>query len=312
MIRWGFLGASWVASTAVAGAVHSAPNASLFAVASRDPERSRLLSPEKVHLTYEDLLADPNVDAVYISLANHLHFEWTVKALNAGKHVLCEKPFAISFLEAQAMAQAAKENERLLIEAIWTRWHPRFQRAVELVKGGDIGELTSVDCAFTFTNSFKGNYRLQPSMGGGSLLDVGPYQIHAWSALITDLIDVQIDALERNIGPTGIDLTTSVEATHRGIRLSAHTSFEKKEEQCLLLSGENGTIEFSQGEAFTSWKEPSTLKIGNVEESFLPVDPFALMIENFGERIYGENAWLSPLAESLRVMGILDQIKKRI
>jgi predicted dehydrogenase len=177
-IRWGFLGASWVAATALVPAVSAANNASLFAVASRDPERSRTLNPNKVHQSYEDLISDPDVDAIYISLANHLHLEWATRALNAGKHVLCEKPLATSFIEAKAMADAAAANDRLLVEAVWTRWHPRFERMVELVRNGDLGQLQSIDSAFTFTTTFTENYRLVPEMGGGSLLDVGPYQAH--------------------------------------------------------------------------------------------------------------------------------------
>ncbi|MEI6110040.1 MAG: Gfo/Idh/MocA family oxidoreductase, partial [Actinomycetes bacterium] len=157
-IRWGFLGASWVASTALVPAVAAAKNATLYAVASRDPERSLALGPARVHVTYDDLIADPDVDAIYISLANHLHLEWATKALNAGKHVLCEKPLATSHAEAKIMADAATANDKLLVEAIWTRWHPRFERVVELVDSGDIGELQSIDSAFTFPAKFEDNY----------------------------------------------------------------------------------------------------------------------------------------------------------
>jgi len=112
-IKWGFLGASWVASTALVPAVADAKNASLYAVASRDPERSQKLNPTKVHASYEDLVSDPEIDAVYISLANHLHLEWATKALNSGKHVLCEKPLATSYAEAKLMSDAAVANDKL-------------------------------------------------------------------------------------------------------------------------------------------------------------------------------------------------------
>jgi predicted dehydrogenase len=309
-IKWGFLGASWVASTALVPAVSAASNATLFAVASRDPERSQKLNPTKVHATYEDLIADPDVDAVYISLANHLHLEWAVKALNSGKHVLCEKPLATSHAEAKLMADAAVANDKLLVEAVWTRWHPRFERMVELVRGGDIGQVTNIDSAFTFTTTFTENYRLVPEMGGGSLLDVGPYQAHVWSALAPKDAELKIESALANLGPTGIDLTTQVSATlNDSVSVSALTSFEQDEKQSLVVSGEIASLEFPQGQAFTSWKEASSIKIGDHVENFAPVDPFTLMIEAVGNRINGEPVWLPSLRESLWVMDVLDKIK---
>jgi predicted dehydrogenase len=296
-IKWGFLGASWVASTALVPAVSDANNATLFAVASRDPERSEKLNPTKVH-------------AVYISLANHLHLEWATKALNAGKHVLCEKPLATSHTEAKLMADAAIANDKLLVEAIWTRWHPRFARVVELVRNGDIGQLQNIDSAFTFTTTFTENYRLVPEMGGGSLLDVGPYQAHVWAALAAKTGELKIDSATANIGPTGIDLTTQVAATLGGsVAVSALTSFEQDEKQSLVIFGDSAKIEFPTGQAFTSWKEASSIQIGDHVENFAPVDPFTLMIEAVGNRINGEQVWLPSLRESLWVMDALDKIK---
>ncbi len=309
-IKWGFLGASWVGSTALVPAVTDARNATLYAVASRDPERSQKLNPTKVHATYEDLISDPAVDAVYISLANHLHLEWATKALNAGKHVLCEKPLATSHAEAKLMSDAAIANDKLLVEAVWTRWHPRFERMVELVRNGDVGQLQNIDSAFTFTTTFTENYRLVPEMGGGSLLDVGPYQAHVWAALAPKNSELKIQTASANLGPTGIDLTTQVTATlNDSVSVSALTSFEQEEKQSLVISGNSGKIEFPTGQAFTSWKEASSIQIGDHMENFAPVDPFTLMIEAVGNRIQGEPVWLPSLRESLWVMDVLDKIK---
>ena len=309
-IRWGFLGAGWVAGAALAPAVSTANNASLYAVASRDPQRSQTLHPTKVYATYEELIADPDVDAVYSSLANHLHLEWAIKALNAGKHVLCEKPLATSYAEAKAMSEAAVSNDRLLVEAVWTRWHPRFKRMVEIVQNGDIGELQSIHSSFTFPASFTENYRLNPEMGGGSLLDVGPYQAHVWAALAPKELQLEIESATANFGPTGIDLTTNTNATLNGsISVSALTSFELEEKQSLVVMCERGRIDFPTSPAFTSWKEVSTIQIGEHVESFAPVDPFSLMIEAVGNRINGEDVWLPSIRESLWVMDALDKIK---
>lgn len=310
MINWGFLGASWVAGKALVPAVSSAPNATLYAVASRDPKRSAAFEPLVVHKNYADLIADPNVDAVYISLANHLHLEWTTKALNAGKHVLCEKPIATSGADAKAMTETAKANDRLLVEAIWTRWHPRFLRMVQLVSSGEIGELISIDSAFTFTREIDDSYRLNPSMGGGSLLDVGPYQAHVWAAILGTSANFSITSVAQNIGPTGVDMTTQVNALFNdNIKVSAIASFERSEEQYLAISGSNATIEFPTGQAFTSWNEASSLKVGDQVEEFAPVDPFTLMVTDFGNHLMGESAWLPSMNESIFVAEILDKVK---
>jgi D-xylose 1-dehydrogenase (NADP+, D-xylono-1,5-lactone-forming) len=308
-IRWGFLGAGSIATKALRPAVFDAKNASLYAVASRDVARSQSLEPEKIHTSYEDLLSDPDVDAVYISLANDQHCNWSIKALNAGKHVLCEKPIAMNANEARSMADAAKANDRLLVEAVWTRWHPRFIRMVELVRNGAIGQIQSIDSSFTFPGSLEGNYRLIPEMGGGSLFDVGPYPLHAFSALTNGDLKLVINSVERNTSTTGVDMTTRIDATiNSSIAAHALTSFEREEEQKLVVSGSLATIENVGNDAFTSLRSPSILKVGDSIEKFAPVDPYQLMVENFGSRILGEPSWILPMNETICVMEILDEI----
>ncbi|MGA0195759.1 MAG: Gfo/Idh/MocA family protein [Ilumatobacteraceae bacterium] len=191
-MNWGFLGAGFVASRGLAPAVHLSRGATLYAVASRDQARSATLEPQRVHASYDDLLADERVDAVYISLSNVQHLEWVTKALDAGKHVLCEKPLGLNTSETQAMFDCASRNGRLLIEAVWNRWHPRYQRLIDVVATGGIGDLEHIETAFTFTSEMSDNYRLNPSMGGGALLDVGCYQAHLWVALTGGAKDLEI------------------------------------------------------------------------------------------------------------------------
>jgi len=309
-IRWGFIGAGFVASQAVGPAVHSASNATLVGVASLNRDRAQALEPKKVYESYEELLADPQIDAVYINLANHQHFQWTIAALNAGKHVLCEKPLALNYAQAQMMADAAAQNKRILVEALWSRWHPRYARIVDLVNGGDLGAITNVQSSFTFPAQIENNYRVSTQMGGGSLLDVGVYQAHLWRALNHGEPELTIQSLTRNIGPTGIDLTTSVRATFsNGVGISAVSSFEMAEMQELVISGESATIECLGNDAFTSWNAPSALRIGEEIEKFAAVDPYRLMIEEFSRHIMGEPAWLPSIEQSLYVAKLLDQIK---
>ena len=211
--------------------------------------------------------------------------------------------------EATLMADAAKENNRMIVEAVWTRWHPRFIRMVELVHSGAIGEIKAIDASFTFPGSLEGNYRLLPEMGGGSLFDVGPYPLHAWSALTQGNLKMKINSVQRNIGLTGVDMTTRIDATLNGsIAVDALTSFEREEEQLLLVTGSLSSIENVGNDAFTSLRSPSVLKVGDSLENFAPVDPYQLMVENFGAQIKGEASWILPIEETIRVMEILDEI----
>ena len=308
--RWGLIGAGWIATTAVAPAMHAAENTVIQAVASRDPERSKALNPITVHETYDALLNDPLVDAVYISLPNHLHCEWTVKALKAGKHVLCEKPFAMNVAEVELMIQTAKDCDRVLVEAVWSRWHPRMIRMVELVNSGSIGEVNSIDASFTFPASIEGNYRQTPEMGGGALFDIGVYPLHAIAAIVGDNAQIAIKKCEVNAGPTGIDLTTTWQMRiNDSITATGLASFEMPEKQSLVVSGEKKTITFVGDQAFTSWHSPSTLQIGDLHEEFESVNPYMLMIENFGRKIQGQDSWVLPLETSLWVQKAVDQLR---
>ena len=308
-VNWGFLGAGFVASRGLAPAVHASRGAHLYAVASRDEERSATLEPERVHATYDDLLADERVDAVYISLSNSQHIEWVTKSLEAGKHVLCEKPLGLNAIETAAMFDVAARNGRLLIEAVWGRWHPRFARMVELVTSGKIGEIEHIETAFTFTSEMTDNYRLSPSMGGGALLDVGCYQAHAWVALTKGATDFSITELARTVGPTGIDLTTDVNVRiNKNITAHAVSSFALPSNQQFIVRGSEGSISTAAGESFTTWNEASSLLINDVLEEFPVTNAFVEMVENVSQVIDGESGWIVSGADSIRVAQILDSI----
>jgi xylose dehydrogenase (NAD/NADP) len=308
-INWGFLGAGFVASRGLAPAVHASHGAHLYAVASRDEKRSASLEPERVHASYDDLLADERVDAVYISLSNSQHIEWVTKSLEAGKHVLCEKPLGINTIETAAMFDVAARNGRLLIEAVWGRWHPRFARMVELVTTGAIGDIQHIETAFTFTSEMTDNYRLSPSMGGGALLDVGCYQTHAWVALTNGASEFSITDLARTVGPTGIDLTTDVNVRiNYNITAHAVSSFALPSNQQFTVRGSEGQISTGAGESFTTWNEASSLLVNDVLEEFAVTNAFVEMVENVSRVLDGGDGWIVSAADSIRVAQILDTI----
>ena len=310
-VNWGFLGAGFVASRGLAPAVHTSRGAHLYAVASRDEKRSATLEPERTHATYDDLLSDERIDAVYISLSNSQHIEWVTKSLEAGKHVLCEKPLGLNATETEAMFDCASRNGRLLIEAVWGRWHPRFVRIVELITTGAIGDITHIETAFTFTSEMTDNYRLNPLMGGGALLDVGCYQAHAWVALTQGARALTISDLARTLGPTGIDLTTDVSVRINN-ETTAHavSSFALPSKQQFIIKGTIGQISTDAGESFTTWNEASSLLFNDLVEKFPVTNAFVEMVENVSRMIEGDDAWVVPPSDSIRVAQILDTISQ--
>jgi predicted dehydrogenase len=179
-LGWGILGPGRIAPR-IARALTDNPRGRLHAVASRDPERGRAFAERHgaatVHPTYEALLADTAVDVVYVALPNGLHAEWTVRALEAGKHVLCEKPLALTPAEVDEVAAAAAGNDRIAVEAFMYLHHPQTLKALEIARGGALGELQVISSAFSFFLDYPNDPRVDPDLGGGSLWDVGCYPV---------------------------------------------------------------------------------------------------------------------------------------
>ena len=181
-LRWGVISTANIGRKAVNPAIQASSNGELLAVASRDVSRARECADSdgipRAYGSYEELLADPDVDAVYNPLPNSLHLEWTVKAAEAGKHILCEKPLALNEAECREMAAAAEANGVKLLEAFMYRFHPRTQRVVEMIRDGVIGELQVMRSTFTFNLTRPENIRWDPELGGGALMDVGCYCVN--------------------------------------------------------------------------------------------------------------------------------------
>jgi predicted dehydrogenase len=310
-VNWGFIGAGVVATKALAPAVRSARNANLYAVASRDISRALNLSPSCVYDNYDELINDPKVEAIYISLPNNVHASIASRALLAGKAVLCEKPLTLNYQESEELVKVSKVSNSLLVEAIWFRWHPRLIKACEQIAAGVIGEITQIDAAFTYVNNNKGNYRFDPALGGGALLDLGPYPLHLIASLFGSEARVELLEANQDIGPSGVDLVTTGSALiNDSVRFNFNLSFVGQLSQEITISGSKGSIKFLEGQAFTNWNEPSTLLVNDEIYSFESVDAYQLMVEAVSDVILGKPAWIPPHSESLFVMGLIDQIRR--
>lgn len=208
MLNWGLLSTANI-NRALIPPLQSSKRNRLLAVASRTKDNADAYAREKkiqrAYGSYEELLADPEIDVIYNSLPNHLHAEWTIKAVQAGKHVLCEKPLTLSVEEVDAVKAAAQQHGRVVAEAFMYRHHPQTLKVLELVRNGSLGTLKLIRGSFTYMLSHEADVRTQPAWGGGSLWDVGCYPIHFARSVVgenpLEVFGWQI------LGPTGIDVT---------------------------------------------------------------------------------------------------------
>jgi predicted dehydrogenase len=180
-IRIGVLGAAAIVPMALTNPAKAATQVQITAIAARDPQRAQRFARKHhiphVHETYDDLLADPEIDAIYNPLPNSLHAEWTIRALRAGKHVLCEKPFASNAREAEGMSKAARETGLVLSEAFAYRYHPLTTRVKEIISSGKIGKIRHIDAQFCFFLPAANNIRFEYELAGGALMDCGCYPV---------------------------------------------------------------------------------------------------------------------------------------
>jgi len=307
-MRWGFLGAGGIARNALAPAVHAADGAVLHAAAARDPARAAALGPVRTHPTYDALLADDEVEAVYVALANDAHLPWTLAALSAGKHVLCEKPLGLTAAEVDQVSAAAARTGRSAVEASWYRWHPRVRLAQRRLP--EIGAVAHVTAGFTFGGVPAGDYRLDPGMGGGALYDVGCYAVSACLWAVGRGLPDEVVA-RATTSPSGVDLDTrAVLSWEGGPDAQVHAGIDTDEAQWLVVTGGSGEVEL-RGKPFTAWHEDDTeLWVSNgraTERVPVPaVDTYRRMVEEVSSALSGGPGWLLPLAQSRQTAAVLD------
>jgi len=180
-VVWGVLGVARIATAKVIPAMKAAGLVEMRGIASRDGAKARAAAAElglaKSYASYEALLADPEIEAVYNPLPNHLHVPWTVKAMEAGKHVLCEKPVAMDAAQAERLVDARRRTGKLVAEAFMVRFHPQWRRVREIVAAGGIGDLRSIQTQFCYNNPDPANVRNMADIGGGGLYDIGCYAV---------------------------------------------------------------------------------------------------------------------------------------
>jgi predicted dehydrogenase len=314
VLNWGILCTSLVGRLAVLPAIQHSRNGRLAAVASRSLDRARQeaeqFSIPRAYGSYAALLADPEVEAVYVPLPNSLHLEWVLRAAEAGKHVLCEKPLALNATEVETMIAACQRKGVRLMEAFMYRFHPRSIRVKELVDSGALGPIQLIRSAFAFLHRNPDDYRFKPEMGGGALLDVGGYAVSAARWLIgAEPIEVQASAQYGQA--SGVDETLGGLLRFPGGELAlVSCSFRTALRQNYEVVGRDAALEVSL--AFVPEGEESPLVLlrdNQVElERFPRTDQYQLMVEHFADSVLEDQPLRFPPEEAWANARVLDAL----
>ena len=295
-LRWGVMGTARIARKALIPAIFAAPGHRLIAIASRDGAQGRstaaeLASPTPiaVHSSYAALLADPRVDAVYIPLPNALHAPWTVRALEAGKHVLCEKPLALDAAEAERMIDVARDQRRVLMEAFMYRFHPRIEAVLAMLRRGAFGEVRYLQSCFSFPLRDPSDIRLDPDLGGGALMDIGCYPLNLARTLLAsepERVEAHARFSERGVDRELIATLHFPNAT----RAQIACSFDGARSEELTLVGTLGSLHLSHAfvPSGTEVELACSYSDGRQETLRFPAsDPYRRMIEHFAAVVHG-------------------------
>jgi D-xylose 1-dehydrogenase (NADP+, D-xylono-1,5-lactone-forming) len=293
-LRFGILGAARIAS-ALAPAIHAADGAALIGIAARDESRARVFADQfgipRVFADYDALLSSDEIDAVYIPLPNNLHAPWAIKALEAGKHVLLEKPSAMTSAETARLLEVASQQGKTVFEGFMYRYHPQFTRALELVRGGSIGELRLVRSSFSFTLTREDDHRWLRSQGGGGLFDLGCYCTNASLLFMNDtpqVVDARATWGSRPEAPRDEFVDVEFAATMEfsgGRRAMFDCSLRHPTRQKLELVGTTGILEL---EGFVGPRDqPGRVVLNGVAQETPAADRYQLMVEHFARVITG-------------------------
>jgi predicted dehydrogenase len=313
-LRWGVISTANIGRAAVIPALLRSGNGELVAVASRDEEGANTFAAQQgisqAYGSYEALLAAGDIDAVYIPLPNSLHREWTIKAAEAGKHILCEKPLALNAAECGEMASAAEQYGVVLMEAFMYRFHPQTEKVLDLLQVGAIGEPRLINATFTFRLSNPANIRLSAELGGGSLMDVGCYCVNI-SRTLAGAEPVEVQAFA-NWGKTGVDeemVGTLRFADGLLAQFSCGLTLERRE--FYQVAGPEGHIEVQA--AFLPGTHDTTIhehhgRRETVAHSIKGVDEYQLMVEHFADCVLHQRPVRYSPAEAAANMRVIEAL----
>ncbi|GAA3407227.1 Gfo/Idh/MocA family protein [Paenibacillus hodogayensis] len=293
-LRWGIIGCANIAIGSVIPGIRQSKRGEVVAIASRGEEKAKQTAEKlgipKAYGSYEAILEDPDIDAVYIPLPNNLHKEWTIRAAQAGKHILCEKPFSIDAAEAEEMVAACAEHGVKLAEAFMYRHHPRYAKIKEIIASGEIGTIRGIHGAFTFNSSRNTtNFRNDVSMGGGSIYDIGVYPISAARLLLGS--EPEAATVHAMFSPEhgGVDMMASGLLEFPGsVALTFDCAMWAASRNTLEVLGTDGRIELPSAFVCRPDEEPVfyvTTKDGRREERTEPMNQYSLQADDLAASV---------------------------
>lgn len=322
-VRWGVIGAADFARREMAPAIHMAENAVLAGLATSSPQKAagfQAFNPDlKLYSDYDSLLASPDIDAVYIPLPNHLHVEWTLKALNAGKHVLTEKPIAMKADEIDSLIDARNRTGLVAAEAYMIVHHSQWKRAKSLYEQGAIGRLIHVNGHFSYDNAADvDNVRNRPETGGGGIPDIGVYT-YGCTRWLTGQEPVQITHADIDF-ENGVDVLARVSARFDGFTASWVNSMRMHAYQEMTFVGDKGVLRLSTPFNAGSYG-PALLEIHNsakggnggevVTERFSAENQYANQVEAFGRSVRFKDAYPWSLEDAKGTQAMIDGVFER-
>jgi predicted dehydrogenase len=286
-VRWGILGSAKITEVEIAPAMLKTPRSRIVAIGSRKLESARKLADslgvESAYGSYAELLADPNVDAVYVPLPNTMHAEWTIAALKAGKHVLCEKPMGMSSAEVKAMVAAAREADKVLMEGFMYRFHPRISRIKELLSLGTIGDVKLVRATYTFdlgaakdvrSGSLDEDIRLNPDLGGGAVSDLGSYCISGLRLYAGSRPKSVVSWRHSSQGRAVETMISGEIAFENGVIGQFFAALDIPGGGNIEILGTKGRIKMANAFRTRAEQGPITIEIHNLDKTTLEILPF--------------------------------------
>jgi predicted dehydrogenase len=309
-IRWGVLGVAKIATAKVIPAMQQASNVEIAAIASRDIDKAKAAAGQlripQAYGSYEELLADSSIDAIYNPLPNHLHVPWSIRAAEAGKHVLCEKPIGLSVEETRDLI-AARDKARVKIgEAFMARTHPQWLRAVEIARSGRIGELRVVSGHFSYFNRDPKNVRNIAEIGGGGIMDIGCYPI-TLSRMIFAAEPLGVHAFLDRDPDFKTDRLASVILEYPQGHASFTCSTQLVPYQKMHIFGTTGHIEIEI--PFNAPPDkPTRIFVNDEAEEFPVCDQYTIQGELFSRAILEDTEVPVPLEDALKNMMVIEKI----
>jgi predicted dehydrogenase len=314
-VRWGVISTADIAQTQVIPAILRSENAELAGIASRDSKAKdvadRFLIPN-YYPSYEELLRDQEIEAVYIPLPNHLHSKWVKEAAKYGKHVLVEKPAALTTEETQDMVDSCHRNNVKFMEAFMYQFHPQHNRVQEIIKSGEIGEIKFMRASFSFfLEGRKDNIRMNKEMGGGSIYDVGCYGIHSVRNLLGSE-PVRVEAFAELHPHTGIDLSAVVHMKmENGINCVIDSSFDMSFRQEYEIVGTKNRIIVPHAYRPDVVSHDAVVYIGDRSEN-IAGDQYKIQIEHFSNAIINNSEPSYSAENTLNNMRVIEACYKSI